>query len=59
MKTSTKDRIEGAFHEMKGTAKEKAGQIANNPKLAAKGQAEKLAGKVQGKAGLIKKVFVG
>lgn len=57
MKPSTKDGIEGNFHEMKGKAKEKAGQVANNPKLAAKGQNEKLAGKVQKKAGQIEKVF--
>ena len=57
MKPSTKDQIEGALHEFKGKAKEKAGQVTNNPNLAAKGQNEKLAGKVQKKIGQIKKVF--
>jgi uncharacterized protein YjbJ (UPF0337 family) len=57
MNPSTKDQITGTFHEMKGKAKEKAGQVTNNPKLAAEGQNEKLAGKVQKKVGQIEKVL--
>lgn len=57
MKLSTKDLIEGNFHELKGKAKEKAGQVANNPNLAARGQGEKLAGKVQKKIGQVEKVL--
>ncbi len=57
MKPSTKDQIEGKFHELKGKAKQKAGQITNNPNLEAEGQAEKLAGKVQKKIGQAEKVF--
>jgi uncharacterized protein YjbJ (UPF0337 family) len=57
MKPSTKDQIEGKLHEVKGAVKEKAGQAANNPNLAAEGQAEKIAGKVQKKVGQIEKVF--
>jgi uncharacterized protein YjbJ (UPF0337 family) len=57
MKPSTKDQIEGKLHEMKGKAKEKAGQVTNDPNLAAEGQIEKLAGKVQKKVGQIEKVF--
>jgi uncharacterized protein YjbJ (UPF0337 family) len=57
MKPSTKDQIKGNLHEMKGKVKEKAGQVTNNPNLAAEGQAEKLAGKVQKKVGQIEKVF--
>jgi uncharacterized protein YjbJ (UPF0337 family) len=57
MKPSTKDQIKGKLHEMKGKVKEKAGQITNNPSLAAEGQNEKLAGKVQKKVGQIEKVF--
>ena len=57
MDPSTKDRIEGKLHELKGAAKEKAGQGANNPGLAAEGQDEKLAGIVQKKVGQIEKVF--
>ncbi len=57
MKPSTKDQMEGKFHDAKGSAKEKAGQAVNNPDLAARGRDEKIAGKVQNKAGQIEKVF--
>jgi uncharacterized protein YjbJ (UPF0337 family) len=57
MKPSTKDQIEGKFHELKGKAKQKAGQVTNNPNLEAEGQAEKIAGKVQKKVGQVEKVF--
>jgi uncharacterized protein YjbJ (UPF0337 family) len=42
---------------MKGKVKEKAGQVTNNPNLAAEGQNEKLAGEVQKKFGQIEKVI--
>ena len=57
MKPSTTDQIKGKLHEMKGKVKEKAGQVTNNPKLAAEGQDEKFAGKVQKKVGQIEKVL--
>lgn len=57
MKTGTKDEIQGAFHELKGKAKEKVGEITNNPSLTAKGEAEKIAGKIQKKVGQIEKVI--
>ena len=57
MKPSTKDQIKGSLHEMKGKAKEKVGQVTNNPNLAAEGQDEKIAGKIQKKVGQIEKVF--
>jgi uncharacterized protein YjbJ (UPF0337 family) len=57
MKPSTRDQIEGTLHELKGNVKEQAGQLTDNPKLRAKGQAEKLAGKVQTKVGQVKRVF--
>ena len=57
MKPSTTDQIQGALHELKGKAKEKAGQVTNNPNLTAEGQSEKVAGKVQKKIGQIEKVF--
>jgi uncharacterized protein YjbJ (UPF0337 family) len=41
---------------VKGAVKEKAGQVTDNPDLAAKGQAEKLSGKVQKKVGHIEAV---
>jgi uncharacterized protein YjbJ (UPF0337 family) len=57
MKPGTDDQIEGKLHEVKGALKEKAGQVTNNPDVAAEGQAEKLGGKVQEKLGQIEKVF--
>jgi uncharacterized protein YjbJ (UPF0337 family) len=57
MKPGTNDQIEGKLHEVKGALKEKAGQVTNNPDVAAEGQAEKLGGKVQEKLGQIEKVF--
>jgi uncharacterized protein YjbJ (UPF0337 family) len=57
MKKSTKDQLTGKLHEMEGKAKEKVGHVTNNPDLAAEGQAEKLAGKIQKKVGQIEKVF--
>jgi len=57
MKTSTKNRAEGAFHEVKGKLKEVAGKLGKDYKLEAKGKGEKIAGKVQGKLGKAEKVL--
>jgi uncharacterized protein YjbJ (UPF0337 family) len=57
MKQSTQDQIAGKVHEVKGTVKEKAGQIANNPDLTAAGRDEQLAGTIRKKVGQIEKVF--
>jgi uncharacterized protein YjbJ (UPF0337 family) len=57
MKDSTKDKVEGAAHEVKGSVKEKAGKLTNNPDLQDEGTAEKVAGKVQKKIGDVEKVF--
>jgi len=57
MNSSTKDKLEGKFHEVKGTIKEVAGELSDNPKLKAEGTIEKVAGKVQGKVGEVKQVF--
>jgi uncharacterized protein YjbJ (UPF0337 family) len=57
MKPSTRDEIEGKFHDVKGKVKEKAGQLANDPNLEAEGQAEKIAGIVQSKIGQVKKAL--
>ena len=57
MKPSTEDQIKGTFHELKGKAKQKAGQIADDPTLEAKGESEKIAGKIQKKIGQVEKVL--
>ena len=57
MDNSTKDQVEGKFHEVKGKVKEKVGQVTNDPNLKSEGQGERLAGKIQKKVGEIEKVF--
>lgn len=57
MKPSTKDKVEGAIHEIQGSVKETVGNITDNPKLETKGAIEKIAGKVQQKIGQIKDVL--
>jgi uncharacterized protein YjbJ (UPF0337 family) len=57
MDDSTKDKLEGAAHELKGKVKEKVGQVTNNPDLEAEGTGEKVGGKVQKKVGDVEKVF--
>jgi uncharacterized protein YjbJ (UPF0337 family) len=56
MKSSTKDQAQGAFHQVKGKAKEIAGKLSDNPKLEDEGTGERIAGKVQEKIGQVKKV---
>ena len=55
MKSGNRDKAEGALHKVKGKTKEVAGKLTDNPKLRAEGTAEKIAGKVQGKVGEVKK----
>jgi uncharacterized protein YjbJ (UPF0337 family) len=57
MKSSTKDKIKGAFRETKGKVKEKAGKATGDPGLRDRGTAEKAGGKVQRKIGDVEKVF--
>lgn len=57
MTQGTKDKVEGAFHELKGTAKQKAGELVDNPSLEGEGRGENLAGKVQKKIGQVEAVL--
>ena len=57
MKPSTEDEIAGKVHEVKGTIKQKVGQLTNNPDLEGEGIGEKIAGKVQKKIGQVEKVI--
>jgi uncharacterized protein YjbJ (UPF0337 family) len=57
MKDSTKDKVQGAVHELKGKVKEKVGRATDNPRLEDEGTDEKVAGKIQKKVGDIEKVF--
>ncbi len=55
MKSSVEDQSTGKFHEVKGTLKEKVGELTKNSDLEADGEAEKEAGKVQGWIGKVEK----
>jgi uncharacterized protein YjbJ (UPF0337 family) len=57
MKDSTKDKIEGGAHQVKGAVKEKVGRAIKNPDLEVEGADEKLGGKIQKKVGDVEKVF--
>jgi len=57
MKPSTENEIAGKVHEVKGTIKQKVGQLTNNPDLEGEGIGEKIAGKVQKKIGQVEKVI--
>ena len=51
MKNSTRDKLKGRFHEVKGTIKEGIGKATSDRNLKAAGKAEKKAGKVQQRIG--------
>jgi uncharacterized protein YjbJ (UPF0337 family) len=57
MMPSTENQIAGKVHEVKGTIKQKVGQLTNNPDLEGEGIGEKIAGKVQKKIGQVEKVI--
>jgi len=57
MKPSTQNEIAGKVHEVKGTIKQKVGQLTNDPDLEGEGIGEKIAGKVQKKIGQVQKVI--
>jgi len=57
MKESTKDKVEGAAHELKGGLKQKLGQLTDNQNLQDDGTAEKIGGKIQKKVGDVEKVI--
>ena len=57
MKQSTKDQVQGKYHEAKGAVKEKTGRAMNDPAMANRGQDEKVGGKVQSKVGQVEKVL--
>ena len=55
MKEGMKDEVKGALHQAKGTVKEAAGKLTNDPNLEAEGTVEKYAGKAQKEVGHIEK----
>jgi uncharacterized protein YjbJ (UPF0337 family) len=57
MKPSTEDEIAGKVHEVKGTIKEKVGELTNDPDLEGEGIGEKIAGKVRNKIGQVERAL--
>ena len=57
MNPSTENKIAGKIHEVKGSIKEKVGELTNDPDLEGEGIGESIAGKVQKKIGQVEKVF--
>jgi uncharacterized protein YjbJ (UPF0337 family) len=57
MKPSTKDQAQGTLRELIGKTKETVGKVTNKPDLEQKGQAEKIGGKAQKKAGQVEKTL--
>ena len=57
MNPGTKDEIAGRVHEVKGSIKEKVGELTNDPDLEGEGIGEKIAGKIQKKIGQVEKVI--
>jgi len=56
MKPSTRNEIAGKVREVKGTIKEKAGELTNDPDLEGKGISERIAGIVQKKIGQVQRI---
>ena len=57
MSSSTHDKLKGTANEALGKVKEETGELIGNPDLRDRGTAEKISGKVEKKAGDVKKVF--
>jgi uncharacterized protein YjbJ (UPF0337 family) len=57
VKQSYRDKAVGKIHAIKGAIRQKAGEISKDPDLAADGNAEKNAGKVQNLVGKLEKAL--
>ena len=57
MNPSTKDQIEGKFHEVKGKVKEAVGHAIKSPGLEAEGKTENVGGKIQTKISQVERVL--
>lgn len=57
MKSSTRDKVEGAIQQVKGKVKSGIGELAGDADLKVEGKADQVVGKVQAKRGDVKKVF--
>lgn len=50
-----KDEMKGKFDQVKGAVKEQTGKALDNPDLEAEGEVDRAAGKIQEKAGTVKR----
>jgi uncharacterized protein YjbJ (UPF0337 family) len=57
MRPRTTNEVEGKFHQVKGTIKEKVGKLTNDPGLQAEGTVEKTAGRIQKKIGQVEQAL--
>lgn len=57
MKSSTRDKAQGKFHEVKGKIKEQTGKLISNHKLEAEGKREKRVGKFHQVIGKVKNIL--
>lgn len=57
MKSSTRDKAEGTFHELKGKVKESLGKLTGSRQLESAGVDERLVGEAQRKMGQVKQVL--
>ena len=55
MNSSTKNRVRGKLRQVKGKAKQKAGQLTGNTRLEAEGLDDRVVGTIQNLAGKIQK----
>ena len=55
MKGSTKNRVRGKLRQVKGKAKQKAGEMTGNTRLEAEGLDDQVVGTIQNLAGKIQK----
>ena len=46
-RNSDRQQAEGTFHQKRGAAREKVGEVNNDPKLESRGRSEMIAGTVQ------------
>jgi len=56
MRNSDRQQAEGTFHQKRGAAREKLGEVKNDPKLESRGRTEKIAGTVQKGLGKIERL---
>ena len=56
MKPSTRNEIAGRVHEVKGTIKEKAGELTNDADLEGEGISERIVGIVQKQIGQVQRI---